>query len=85
MPFASDPIVKFPAPASPVLTHVPPSTWYSMRLITAPLVCTEDTVPTNSPFPPTTLTDALAALTSVVNEIIDPVVVPLEFVATIRK
>ena len=79
-------MVKLPAPVSPVEIHVPlPFTSYSMALITAPLSTTECTVPTNAPSATATLTDAVAALAKVVNEIIGPVVTPLPLDAVIRK
>ena len=49
------------------------------------MVTTDDTVASSDPSPATTLTDAVAAATDVVNDAIEPVVVPLAFVATIRK
>lgn len=51
----------------------------------APLVTTDDTVAVSAPSAAATLTEAVAATTSVVNDVIVPVVVPLAFVATIRK
>ena len=75
-----------PAPVSPVETQVPlPFNSYSIALITAPLVCTDETVPVRAPSPAATLTDAVAALTEVVNETVGPLVVPAAFDATIRK
>jgi len=78
-------MVKLPAPVNPVDTNAPLPTWYSIALIVAPLVTTDDTVASSAPSAAATLTDAVAATTNVVNDAIDPVVVPLAFVATIRK
>ena len=51
----------------------------------APLVTTDVTVASSAPSAAATVTDAVAATTKVVNDAIDPVLVPLTFVATIRK